>query len=220
MLSWVDLINNQQLIQDSCVFHWIQVAGMKMCFGFGSVSRNESGNSLAVLWSHTDPLVLIDSHRRLENTWLAFPSSPRWNNTCMHWNYAHTKHRWTLHGHTCAHNSAVTDFFVHYYDLTPINHKLERLSVNVIRTAGAGTVGRLNVYESVRTGVWTLLYSCWRSCCCYELWPWPSLAQRWVGTWTHAGALELTHTCFTPMFPAQSHAAFVKFWVDIQIPLH
>lgn len=35
----------------------------------------------------------------------------------------------------------------------------------------------------------TILCTCWMSCHRLELWPWPYLAQRWVGTWTHTDSL-------------------------------
>lgn len=105
-------------------------------------------------------------------------------------------HARTMHEHTSAHTFVVTDFFVYWYDLTPINHKVERLRVNVIQTAGAGTVGP--GWMCAQIGAQTVLYSCWWSCHCSELWPWP---WRWVGTWTHADDLALTRTpCFLPRF--------------------
>lgn len=157
---------------------------------------------LVGLWSQTDPSVLIDSRSRLESTRLVSPSSSFCGE--MHTNrnthlHTHTKVRqmdptWT---HIWTHLSG-DRFFVHWYELTPINHRLQRLSVNVIQTAGAGTAGWLNVCESVWIGVCSLLYSCRRSCRRYELWPWPSLAQAMGG---HLDTRRHSHTDTQTLHP-------------------
>lgn len=67
---------------------------------------------------------------------------------------------------------------------------------------------RLNVCVSLRSHCFCAM--CWRPCHRSEPWPWP---RQWVGTWTHADELAVTRT---PVFPAESHAGFVTFWVDTQ----
>lgn len=117
--------------------------------------------------------------------------------------------------HECrrrTHALAVTDFR-HRYGLTPINHKLERLSGNVMWAAGAGTVGWLNVSVCV----YNILYSCWRSCHWCELWPWP--LQRWVtASYTHTHTESQMHLrWFRAPWMASCCLCQVRFLFDVYI---